>query len=132
MMSVGATGVISVVSNILPARVKALGDAFLEEKDPEKALDLHVGLMPFFHGLFIETNPGPVKEALYHMGMIEKGIRPPLCGLTEQNSGLSQGIAERVRAISEGIRRACIAKGGRLMIKLDHYGRLRPDGERRP
>jgi 4-hydroxy-tetrahydrodipicolinate synthase len=86
MMSVGATGVISVVSNILPARMKALGDAFLEEKDPVKARDLHVWLMPLFHGLFIETSPGPVKEALYHMGMIEKGIRPPLCGLTEQNS----------------------------------------------
>jgi 4-hydroxy-tetrahydrodipicolinate synthase len=86
MMSVGATGVISVVSNILTARMKALGDAFLEEKDPVKARDLHVWLMPLFHGLFIETSPGPVKEALYHMGMIEKGIRPPLCGLTEQNS----------------------------------------------
>jgi 4-hydroxy-tetrahydrodipicolinate synthase len=86
MMSVGATGVISVVSNILPARMKALGDAFLEEKDPVKARDLHVWLMPLFHGLFIETSPGPVKAALYHMGMIEKGIRPPLCGLTEQNS----------------------------------------------
>ncbi len=86
MMSVGGTGVISVVSNILPARMKALGVAFLEEKDPVKALDLHVRLMPFFHSLFIETNPVPVKEALYHMGMIEKGIRPPLCDLTVQNS----------------------------------------------
>lgn len=92
MMSVGATGVISVASNILPARMKALGDAFLEEKDPEKARGLHVWLMPFFHGLFIETNPGPVKEALYHMGMIEKGIRPPLCGLTEQNSSYLKGL----------------------------------------
>jgi 4-hydroxy-tetrahydrodipicolinate synthase len=92
MMSVGATGVISVVSNILPARMKALGDTFLEEKDPVKARELHVWLMPLFHGLFIETSPGPVKEALYHMGMIEKGIRPPLCGLTEQNSSYLKGL----------------------------------------
>ncbi len=92
MMSVGATGVISVVSNILPARVKALGDAFLEEKNPEKARDLHVLLMPFFHALFIETSPAPVKEALYHMGMIEKEIRPPLCGLTEQSSSYLKGL----------------------------------------
>jgi 4-hydroxy-tetrahydrodipicolinate synthase len=42
--------------------------------------------MPFFHALFIETSPGPVKEALYHMGMMEKGIRSPLCGLTGENS----------------------------------------------
>jgi 4-hydroxy-tetrahydrodipicolinate synthase len=92
MMSVGSTGVVSVVSNMLPAQVKALADAFLREKDPEKALDLHVRLMPFFHALFIETNPGPVKEALYHMGMIERGIRPPLCGLTEKNSAFMKGF----------------------------------------
>ncbi len=96
MMSVGAVGVISVVSNILPMRVKALSNAFLEEKDPGKALGLHVELMPFFHGLFVETNPAPVKEALYHMGMIEKGIRPPLCNLTkESNSLLKELLKER-------------------------------------
>jgi 4-hydroxy-tetrahydrodipicolinate synthase len=42
--------------------------------------------MPFFHALFTETNPGPVKEALYYMGLIEREIRLPLCALSEENS----------------------------------------------
>ncbi|MGD0231276.1 MAG: 4-hydroxy-tetrahydrodipicolinate synthase [Syntrophorhabdales bacterium] len=92
MMSVGATGVISVLSNILPDRVKALGDALLEKKDPEAARALHVELMPLFHGIFIETNPVPAKEALYHMGMIEKEVRLPLCNLTDKNSAFLKGL----------------------------------------
>ncbi len=85
MMSVGATGVISVLSNIMPRQVKALGQAFLAERDPAKARALHMDLMPLFHGLFIETNPVPVKEALYFMGMMDREVRLPLCGLSEQN-----------------------------------------------
>ena len=85
MMSVGATGVISVLSNIMPKQVRALGQAFLEEKDFQKARSLHAELIPLFAGMFIETNPVPVKEALYYAGMIEKEVRLPLCPLSEQN-----------------------------------------------
>jgi 4-hydroxy-tetrahydrodipicolinate synthase len=92
MMSVGATGVISVLSNIMPARVKALGRAFLDEKDQEKARSLHVELMPLFHAMFIETNPVPVKEALFSMGMMEKEVRLPLCNLAPQNSDFLKGV----------------------------------------
>ncbi len=86
MMSLGATGVISVLSNILPQRMKALADAFLCERDAKKALDLHAELMPLFQALFIEVNPVPVKEALYHMGMMEREYRLPLCPLSQENS----------------------------------------------
>ena len=86
LMSVGASGVISVVSNILPERMLELVRALLEENDREKALDLHAGLMPLFNAMFIETNPVPVKTALYHMGMIEKDVRLPLCELSGKSS----------------------------------------------
>jgi len=92
MMSVGAVGVISVVSNILPGRVKALEQAFLDEKDHKKALELHLGLTPFFQAMFIETNPVPVKEALYHMGMIEKEVRLPICNLSAGSSDFLKGV----------------------------------------
>lgn len=85
MMAVGATGVISVLSNIMPGRIKAFGQAFLEEKNTEKARSIHIELLPLFAGMFIETNPVPVKEALSLMGMMEKDVRLPLCPLSEQN-----------------------------------------------
>jgi 4-hydroxy-tetrahydrodipicolinate synthase len=85
MMAVGAVGVISVVSNVVPARVKALGKAFMEEKDIEKAKSVHMELMPLFQGMFVETNPVPVKEVLYQVGLMERDVRLPLCELSEKN-----------------------------------------------
>ena len=99
MMSVGATGVISVLSNIMPRQTKALGQAFLEEKDIDKARALHVELMPLFHGLFIETNPVPVKEALHFMGMTERDVRLPLCPLSDQNRTYLKGLLKEYRLV---------------------------------
>jgi 4-hydroxy-tetrahydrodipicolinate synthase len=92
MMSVGAVGVISVLSNIMPKELKELYRAFMEKKDVVKARDLHTRLMPLFQGMFIETNPIPVKEALYYMGMIERGLRLPLCPLSDANSKYLKGL----------------------------------------
>ena len=86
MMSVGATGVISVVSNVLPARMAALANAFLTEGNAQKARDIHMELSSIFQTLFIEVNPVPVKESLYYMGMIEdKTVRLPLCSLADSS-----------------------------------------------
>ncbi|MCX5805199.1 MAG: 4-hydroxy-tetrahydrodipicolinate synthase [Proteobacteria bacterium] len=85
MMSVGAVGVISVLSNMMPAQMKTLYQTFLEEKDIEKARDINAYLMPLFQGIFIETNPIPVKEALYYMGIIEEEFRLPLCTMSDAN-----------------------------------------------
>jgi len=100
MMAVGATGVISVLSNMMPQKVKALRRAFLDEKEPAKALSIHVELMPLFSGLFVETNPVPVKEALYYMGLIEREVRLPLCGLSPQNRDLVRGLVNEYGLLS--------------------------------
>ncbi len=92
MMSVGAVGVISVVSNIMPADMAALYRAFLKEKDFEKARGLNTRLLPIFQNMFIETNPIPVKESLYHMGMMEREFRLPLCPLSPGNSTILKGV----------------------------------------
>jgi len=85
MMTLGARGVISVLSNILPEKTKMLSKAFLDEKDIEKARVLHMELMPLFQAMFVEVNPVPVKESLYYMGLIEKELRLPLVPLTDKS-----------------------------------------------
>jgi 4-hydroxy-tetrahydrodipicolinate synthase len=92
MMSVGAVGVISVISNIMPRELIGLYKAYLEEKDIDKARDINLSLLPIMQAMFVETNPIPVKEALYHMGLIEKEFRLPLCPLSEGNSKFLKGI----------------------------------------
>jgi 4-hydroxy-tetrahydrodipicolinate synthase len=85
MMALGARGVISVLSNILPQKLKMLSNAFLDEKDIEKARALHMELMPLFQAMFVEVNPVPVKESLYYMGLVEKELRLPLVPLADKN-----------------------------------------------
>ena len=86
MMSVGAVGVISVLSNIMPKEMQSLYKAFLIEKNIKKAMNIHTRLMPLFQGIFIETNPIPIKEAMAYMGMVKKEFRLPLCPLSDANS----------------------------------------------
>lgn len=92
MMSVGAVGVISVFSNIMPRELKTLYRAFMVEQDMAKALKVHTKLMPVFQAMFIETNPIPVKEALYRMGMIAREYRLPLCPMSEKNAAFLKGL----------------------------------------
>jgi 4-hydroxy-tetrahydrodipicolinate synthase len=92
MMSVGAVGVISVLSNIMPKEMQSLYRAFLIEKDIKKAMNIHTRLMPLFQGIFVETNPIPIKEAMAYMGMLKKEFRLPLCPLSDGNSKFIKGL----------------------------------------
>ena len=84
MMSVGARGVISVVSNVAPRQTQALCDAALKG-DYKKAAALHLKLFPLIKALFVETNPIPVKAALAMMGACRPEPRLPLTPLTAAN-----------------------------------------------
>ncbi len=84
MMSVGAVGVISVASNIVPREVTELTHAALKG-DFAKAGQIHAKLLPLFKDLFIETNPVPVKAALAMAGQIEETYRLPLVPMADNN-----------------------------------------------
>ena len=83
-LAVGGMGVISVVSNVAPQDMVALCQAFFD-KDMEKAQSLHYKLFPLAHGMFLETNPIPVKTALGLMGKIKPELRLPLAPMSEAN-----------------------------------------------
>jgi 4-hydroxy-tetrahydrodipicolinate synthase len=92
-MSVGAQGVVSVASNVMPKEVSHMVRAYAMGK-PEVALKLHHKLYPLFKDLFIETNPVPVKAALAMMGMITEEIRLPLVAISARNGAvLKQTLA---------------------------------------
>ncbi len=83
-MSVGAQGVISVASNVVPREVSRMVRAFAAGKVAE-ARKIHASLYPLFKDLFIETNPVPVKSALAMLGMVEEEYRLPLVPLSIKN-----------------------------------------------
>jgi len=82
-MSVGAKGVISVVSNYFPREITRL-TALALAGDFGKARALHRKLYPLFKAFFIESNPAPVKLAMAQAGIIGSDeVRPPLCPLSD-------------------------------------------------
>ncbi len=80
-MSIGASGVISVISNIAPARMSEMVSA-AASGDFERAREIHDRLYPVMKALFLETNPMPVKMALSMMGMISPEVRLPLVSMS--------------------------------------------------
>lgn len=84
MMSVGAKGIISVASNLIPAEMSEMVDSFLKG-DLQKAMELHKKYYCFFRDQFIETNPIPIKAAMAMAGLIEESYRLPLCELTAEH-----------------------------------------------
>ncbi len=80
-ISVGAVGVISVASNIVPGKVGELVAAALAGEFTE-ARRIHFELYGLFKDLFIESNPAPTKHALALAGQMKSTVRLPLCELS--------------------------------------------------
>lgn len=83
-MSLGAKGVVSVLSNLCPVEAQAMAQAALDG-DFDTAAALQVGLLPLIELLFCEVNPIPIKEAMGILGYDCGGCRLPLTKLTQEN-----------------------------------------------
>jgi len=83
LLSVGAKGVISVTANVVPERVVEMYREF-KRGNWEEASRIHRELYPLSKVMFIDTNPIPVKTALWMMGRMEKEFRLPLCPTTPE------------------------------------------------
>jgi 4-hydroxy-tetrahydrodipicolinate synthase len=91
MLAVGARGVVSVVGNVAAGRMAEMVRSYLQG-DQETARRLHFELLPLMHVLFVETNPGPVKEALRLMGHGTGEMRAPLVGVSQNSSRRVQAV----------------------------------------
>ncbi len=83
-MAVGARGVISVTSNLMPGTMLSMVNAMMDGNVNE-ARRINDSLLPMYSALFIETNPIPVKTALRLMGRPAGPFRLPLCDLIPAN-----------------------------------------------
>jgi 4-hydroxy-tetrahydrodipicolinate synthase len=84
LMAMGGHGVISVISNVAPADMAVMVDAFVAG-DLKKARTLHYKMVPLIDTLFVETNPTPVKAVLAMMKKISYEVRLPLYKLSDAN-----------------------------------------------
>lgn len=90
LMALGAKGVISTTTNVMPREMHDLAAAALAG-DFARAREIHYRMLPVVRALFIETNPIPVKQAVAFMGKCANELRLPLVPM-------SPGAAEKLRA----------------------------------
>jgi 4-hydroxy-tetrahydrodipicolinate synthase len=98
MCAVGARGVISVASNVLPAEVSRATRLALEGPGVE-ARKAHLALLPVYEALFLEANPAPVKAALALRGVMRDVVRGPMAACTE---GTRKVLAAALEAYAAG------------------------------
>ena len=84
MMSLGAKGVISVLSHVIPKETHMMTQYCLDNNFAE-ATKIQLEYMDLINSLFIEVNPIPVKEAMNMMGVPAGSCRMPLCDMTDAN-----------------------------------------------
>jgi 4-hydroxy-tetrahydrodipicolinate synthase len=77
LMAVGGRGIISVVSNEIPAEMSQMVEA-AERGDYTAARAIHTRIMPLMQINFVESSPGPLKTAMAAMGLLEEIYRLPL------------------------------------------------------
>ena len=87
MMAVGATGVVSVASNVVPERMVALVAA-AARGDMAAARAEHFHLLPLIRALFVETNPVPIKRAMELVGLCGGAVRLPLAALASTSEAI--------------------------------------------
>jgi 4-hydroxy-tetrahydrodipicolinate synthase len=78
LLSMGGSGAISTVANIIPKDTHDMIDSYLQGHS-NKAKEMQINMKSLIDSMFIEVNPIPVKAALNMMNFIEKEYRMPLC-----------------------------------------------------
>ena len=82
LMSLGASGTISVWADVQPALVHEMCHAYLNG-NVERAREIQIAGQPLIQALFSEVNPIPVKEALSQMGLLDLHYRMPLMPMAD-------------------------------------------------
>lgn len=99
-MSLGAAGVVSVVSNIVPAEVSSMVRLALEQKSAE-ALKIHDRLFALVKSLFLDGNPAGVKCAMKLLGRDTGEMRLPLVDVSESTRAI---IAQQLAAVGLSVK----------------------------
>jgi 4-hydroxy-tetrahydrodipicolinate synthase len=94
LMALGAYGVISVASHVIGPAIAEMIAAFVAG-EVNKAAQLHRELFAMFKGLFITTNPIPVKTALNMLGHEVGGFRLPLTPAAENEQEFMRALLKR-------------------------------------
>ena len=95
LMALGGDGVISVISNLVPGRVKALTKACLAGGF-EEGRKIHFELLPLIKAAFVETNPAPIKLAMKWAGLPAGPCRLPLGPISASSEAVLKAALDKM------------------------------------
>ncbi|MAG14028.1 MAG: 4-hydroxy-tetrahydrodipicolinate synthase [Spirochaetales bacterium] len=98
MMAMGGDGIVSVASNIVPEQMSEMVSTALDN-EIEKARAIHYQLLPLFQGLFIETNPIPIKASLALQDKIGEVYRLPMCAMADENKKILKKVLKDLQLL---------------------------------
>ena len=100
MLSLGCNGIVSVASHVIGKHIKKMIDAF-QIGDIKKALEWHLLLYPIFKGMFVATNPVPVKYLLNEIGLKVGGYRLPIVGPSIPEQAFLKDLLVKIKELPE-------------------------------
>lgn len=102
MLALGCTGIVSVAAHLIGNQIQKMVQAF-KSGDTEKALQWHLLLYPIFKGMFIASNPVPVKYLVNEIGIQAGGYRLPIAGPTPEEQAVLRELMATIRALPEDV-----------------------------
>lgn len=102
MLALGCTGIVSVAAHLVGNQIQKMVQAF-KSGDTEKALQWHLLLYPIFKGMFIASNPVPVKYLVNEIGIQAGSYRLPIAGPTPEEQAVLRDLMATIRALPEDI-----------------------------
>lgn len=109
VVALGGDGVISVAAHLVGPDMRRMLDCFAQGR-PAEAAQMHLHLLPLFAGLFMVSNPVPVKEALSLVGQGAGSVRPPLAALGDGERAVLRQTLEAVGLLRTGAGQAFAAE----------------------
>lgn len=102
MLSLGAGGIVSVASHVVGTKIKKMVDAF-KAGNIDQALKWHLLLFPIFRGMFIATNPVPVKYLLNEIGLNVGDYRLPITGPSSEEKTFLKDLLKKIQELPKDI-----------------------------
>ncbi len=102
MLALGAGGIVSVASHVVGNKIKKMVEAF-KLGNIDQALKWHLLLYPIFRGMFIATNPVPVKYLLNEIGLNVGDYRLPITGPSSEEKTFLKDLLEKIQELPEDI-----------------------------
>lgn len=96
MLALGCEGIVSVAGHVVGDEIRKMIDAWFSG-DHQTALSWHLKLMPLFKGIFVTTNPVPIKYLLQKVGINAGSVKLPLVAATPEEEAFLDRVYEKVK-----------------------------------